>query len=274
MRELRFLNGPRPDGVVKIKSDGAVDGQTLRSVRELTKQSQAAFESLLASKDAKPWTEEELRAAVSAYLEMAARQRAGHPVVKKQYYEDLGSRFGRAAGAFEYRMQNISFVLTLLGREWIPGLPPAKNVGTRIAGELERLIAETEGTVPLGNAADAVIVAKARGTDRPPPVGTKKPTRTTRTVTSIARDLEVKAWVLDRAKGTCEACSEPAPFVSTDDFPFLEVHHIRHLADGGSDTTSNAVALCPNCHRRLHHSRDARDYRETLFVKVSALVRE
>ncbi|MGE8574311.1 MAG: HNH endonuclease signature motif containing protein [Burkholderia contaminans] len=24
------------------------------------------------------------------------------------------------------------------------------------------------------------------------------------------------------------------------------------LADGGEDTTENAVAVCPNCHRRAH----------------------
>ncbi len=32
----------------------------------------------------------------------------------------------------------------------------------------------------------------------------------------------------------------------------LEVHHVIRLADGGSDTINNSVALCPNCHRELH----------------------
>ncbi|MEO1942713.1 MAG: HNH endonuclease [Candidatus Thioglobus sp.] len=30
------------------------------------------------------------------------------------------------------------------------------------------------------------------------------------------------------------------------------MHHIHQLADGGEDTTENAVALCPNCHRMMH----------------------
>lgn len=34
--------------------------------------------------------------------------------------------------------------------------------------------------------------------------------------------------------------------------PFLEVHHVKWLAKGGSDTVNNVVALCPNCHRKMH----------------------
>ncbi|MGU9854837.1 HNH endonuclease [Pseudomonas sp. LF245] len=35
------------------------------------------------------------------------------------------------------------------------------------------------------------------------------------------------------------------------DWPFLEAHRTRHLAQKGSDRTSNAVALCSNCHQPL-----------------------
>ncbi|RQU00661.1 hypothetical protein DF146_02160 [Burkholderia cenocepacia] len=42
----------------------------------------------------------------------------------------------------------------------------------------------------------------------------------------------------------------------------------------GSDTPTNAVAVCPNCHRQLHFSENARAYRETLYGKVAELVRE
>ena len=34
--------------------------------------------------------------------------------------------------------------------------------------------------------------------------------------------------------------------------PFLETHHIEWLAKGGMDSLNNTVALCPNCHRRIH----------------------
>lgn len=42
-------------------------------------------------------------------------------------------------------MQNISHVLALMGRDWIPGLPPPKNVGVRVTEQIETLICELEG---------------------------------------------------------------------------------------------------------------------------------
>ena len=34
--------------------------------------------------------------------------------------------------------------------------------------------------------------------------------------------------------------------------PFLETHHVIWLADGGDDSIENTVALCPNCHKKMH----------------------
>ena len=68
------------------------------------------------------------------------------------------------------------------------------------------------------------------------------------------RNPDVVAEVLERANGICESCNMPAPFNrSSNGTPYLEVHHITFLADGGRDTVDNAEALCPNCHRRKHH---------------------
>ena len=68
------------------------------------------------------------------------------------------------------------------------------------------------------------------------------------------RNPDVVAEVLERASGHCEICKKPAPFLRTsNDTPYLEVHHKQSLADGGEDTVENATALCPNCHRREHH---------------------
>jgi predicted HNH restriction endonuclease len=71
--------------------------------------------------------------------------------------------------------------------------------------------------------------------------------------TVFRRNPDVVAEVLHRAKGICECCRRPAPFVSESTrAPYLEVHHRRFLSDGGEDTVENAVALCPNCHREKH----------------------
>ncbi|EDT04242.1 HNH endonuclease [Burkholderia ambifaria IOP40-10] len=70
------------------------------------------------------------------------------------------------------------------------------------------------------------------------------------------RNPDVVADVLERAKGACERCTKPAPFVRRrGDAPYLEVHHRKQLADGGEDTVENAIALCPNCHREMHYGK-------------------
>ena len=76
----------------------------------------------------------------------------------------------------------------------------------------------------------------------------------TRQVTSTVfeRDPYVVAHAKRRANGTCELCEQPAPFTSKDGEPYLETHHILWLSRGGEDTVENTVALCPNCHRRMH----------------------
>lgn len=66
------------------------------------------------------------------------------------------------------------------------------------------------------------------------------------------RNPYVIAEVLLRAAGICESCRLPAPFTRADGRPYLEVHHLIRLADGGDDTVSNAIAVCPNCHRERH----------------------
>ena len=69
-----------------------------------------------------------------------------------------------------------------------------------------------------------------------------------------ARNPDVVAEVLSRAKGVCEKCNQPAPFIrAKDKTPYLEVHHVIQLAHGGDDSVDNALALCPNCHREQHY---------------------
>ncbi|WP_197426966.1 hypothetical protein [Noviluteimonas gilva] len=90
------------------------------------------------------WTDEELRAAVGAYLAMQKDAREGRPVVKRHVYEELSNTFGRSVKSFEFRMQNISFVLSSMGRSWIDGLKPAKHVGANVGEKIEKMIADLE----------------------------------------------------------------------------------------------------------------------------------
>jgi 5-methylcytosine-specific restriction enzyme A len=83
------------------------------------------------------------------------------------------------------------------------------------------------------------------------------------------RSREIRLYVLARANGHCEACLHPAPFVSLMGSPYLEPHHIRRLGDGGPDDPRFMAAVCPNCHRQIHHGVDGRSMNERLQVAVS-----
>lgn len=66
------------------------------------------------------------------------------------------------------------------------------------------------------------------------------------------RNPAVKEYSLRVARGTCQLCDQSAPFKGKTGNPFLESHHIEWLSRGGKDTIENIIALCPNCHRKMH----------------------
>ena len=221
------------------------------------------------------WTEEELKSAVKAYVEMHSDEANGIPFIKKKIYSELAERFGRTEKAFEYRMQNISYVYSLMGREWVSGLKPAKNVGSHNAAIIERLISVVEGqSLPKVAEFETLVISYKSKVNLPKPSGIKEPEKTYSQVTYFNRDPKVKAWVLKEANGKCECCDAEAPFTTPEGEHFLEVHHLRRLADCGSDTITNTVALCPNCHREMHYGINKSSLIGSMYNKLSRLVRE
>lgn len=71
-------------------------------------------------------------------------------------------------------------------------------------------------------------------------------------ITVFARNVTVAEYVKRLANGSCDLCANSAPFCNKQNEPYLESHHIIWLARGGDDTIDNTVALCPNCHRKMH----------------------
>ena len=86
-------------------------------------------------------------------------------------------------------------------------------------------------------------------------------------ICSYIRNKYVSEYAKRRAGGICQLCEQPAPFIDRNGEPYLETHHIVWLGDGGSDTVDNVVALCPNCHRRMH-SLNLQEDIEILFKRI------
>jgi len=229
------------------------------------------------------WSDTELSSSVQAYLLMLRLELAGERYSKADVNRQLrkGSLITRSQASVEFRMQNISAALYELKMPWITGYPPARNIGSAVK---EKIIASLfeEGIDFL----DAYIATSHVETLHTrvselrqhhlgrKPLGSPRPLTETRTVTTHVRDPAVKAWVLQLADGVCEGCRHKAPFIGQDGLPYLEVHHVMPLACHGSDTPSNAVALCPNCHRRCHYALDRDQFKLELYENIPRLILE
>lgn len=96
---------------------------------------------------------------------------------------------------------------------------------------------------------------------------TVKPKR--RNVLTKVYDRDKNIGIIARmiADGNCSLCGEPAPFNNKKGEPFLHVHHIDYLHTGGLDVLDNCVAVCPNCHAKIHELEDSKD-KEKLLKSV------
>ena len=104
-------------------------------------------------------------------------------------------------------------------------------------------------------------VARANSTDKPG-------TRTIQS-TEIIQDPFISEFVKRIANGKCELCRQPAPFKDKNGKPYLETHNVIWLTRGGADSISNTVALCPNCHRKMHVVDDKKDVEFLLNIAKS-----
>lgn len=133
-----------------------------------------------------------------------------------------------------------------------------RAVGVDNPSEHVALIVERNGVVlPATNPHELqrrAAALAAAGVSLTNSVGNATPSRFERVVQEFARSPAVVAEVLRIAAGQCELCACAAPFLRADGSPYFEVHHAHTLAEGGADTVDNAVALCPTCHRLLHHA--------------------
>lgn len=229
------------------------------------------------------WSDVELTSAVQAYLAMLDAELRGEAYSKSHFNQQLreGPLSSRTKASIEFRMQNISAALYELKMPRIAGYLPAKNIGSSIK---ERLISilnanGVEALAAYVPTSDAARLARSVSQLRKKgslnmPAGSLTPELTTTTTTTYVRDPAVKAWILKHSNGICEGCKAPSPFLGQDGLPYLEVHHVMPLSCHGSDTVSNAVALCPNCHRRCHYALDRDEFKLQLYRSIPRLVLE
>ncbi|MBY4733805.1 HNH endonuclease [Cupriavidus pauculus] len=204
------------------------------------------------------WQDEELHATVEAYWEMLRFNDAGTPFVKASYYRRLAERFGRAEGAFERRMQNISALLDARGLPWLKGLKPQANTGAnvevRLAPLLENLFAALTAPIKLAEELD-------------PESGVTEGAKRQITVNAYERDPSAKPRCIKRWGTSCIVCGFNFGAVYGElGSGFIHVHHLKPLHTIGEeyvlDPENDLRPVCPNCHSMLHRTKETMSIEE------------
>lgn len=81
---------------------------------------------------------------------------------------------------------------------------------------------------------------------------------------SYIRSAQVRAEVLVRAAGVCDACGEHG-FRMANGAIYLETHHVVPLSQSGPDAVWNVVAVCANDHRIAHFGESRDEWRSRMI---------
>jgi len=171
----------------------------------------------------------------------------------------------------QYPSRHIIFRNELVceGYHWEDSIDVEGNTRKAIVFELWPLdrVIETVDEIVATKQVSSIDLLRARAFAAAAPSQAKSVS--TRTV--FQRSADVRDYVLVRSNGMCEGCGTPAPFARKDGAPYLEPHHIRRVSDGGLDDPRFVIALCPNCHTRVHRGLDGDDYNDRLRISMKGI---
>ncbi len=85
----------------------------------------------------------------------------------------------------------------------------------------------------------------------------------------IERDPVVAAYARVRASNKCEYLKcDSRLFENKLGYPYVEVHHIKHLANAGLDNIGNVACLCPSHHREVHYGQKRNEIAKQLGTLI------
>jgi 5-methylcytosine-specific restriction protein A len=173
-----------------------------------------------------------------------------------------GGRKGIGKKAFlNWSQSNLTNVynLNFLDQAILIGKLSDKNLTSKLSKFIKK-VAKFKEVVELDDVCDAIFLSDDELKERISATDLKK--SHDKNTTTFNRNIYISEYVKRRAKGICQLCNNPAPFIGRDGKPFLESHHIEWLSNGGDDSTQNTVAICPNCHRKMHNICLAKDVKK------------
>lgn len=87
-----------------------------------------------------PWTSQEVDLVVADYFDMLRMELTGEAFIKSRHNEALQELIKRSKGSIEFKHQNISAVLMLLGEPRIAGYKPMRNFQKSLIDGIERYL--------------------------------------------------------------------------------------------------------------------------------------
>lgn len=87
-----------------------------------------------------PWTDQEVDLVVANYFDMLRMELTGQPFIKARHNQALQNLIERSRGSIEFKHQNISAVLVLLGEPRISGYKPMRNFQKSLIDGIERYL--------------------------------------------------------------------------------------------------------------------------------------
>jgi len=98
------------------------------------------------------------------------------------------------------------------------------------------------------------------------------PNQLEQTIRVYPRNSTLRNYIKRRAEYSCEMpdCNYHG-FLKKNGEPYIEIHHIIPLSEGGKDSIDNTVALCPNCHRAIHYSENREGMKQILLDYLSSV---
>jgi 5-methylcytosine-specific restriction enzyme A len=226
------------------------------------------------------WSDHEYTLIVKEYLSSLNKLESGQDANIFHIIQSIveNEQISKSEKSIVQKLRNISFTLTQFCKPHILEIKPLHdNYGvhekiSKILSLLNYIDLNNYEPAPEGKNLNKKVQIFLQTSFTGKPQGIKSPIQTQTTVSNYLRDPLVKAWIIQNANGSCELCGNPAPFLSPENQPYLESHHVKTLADGGPDTIENTVALCPNCHRACHYGKEKITLQERLLFNIERLI--
>ena len=209
------------------------------------------------------WLDEEIDATVREYFLMMEKVDRGEKFVKTHVYKALEQEFpARSWKAFERKFCNISAVLDEMGKGWLPGLKPLRNIQNRLRERVHFFLSVNQPSPTVDSSDESPTKTAPQETETTPDTSATTPSTPSRPSKKQGRPLDprVKKAVELRAMDVATESYRRSGYSVEDvsgNHPFdlrcTDGHHEIHVEVKGTQGAGETVVITGN---ELKHARD------------------